>query len=420
MIALIRRTVYRGFDTFRDTICEKKHRTGKRKQVRNDPDEVLTRDMPHLHIVSDRLWYLANDAIDGRISTTNRSSGSDHPLSDVPRDSRMPLSEILICSICDERTHVIGSNGYRCRNTANDVPPEKLCWNRASTKLANAHGAIRDALHAEIQRLNEPQVQRAIFGSITQLLAGDDQTTANRDGRRLQLRDEKQRLEATLNNLLDIAERGTSTGDSLAVRIEQREEKLARVSAELEDIDVESNVCLTGKDFTDRIEEFDERLQRFDRDVRDDLKQLVGTIEAVPHQQFGSDKVVLRGRFVFYPYELLPARVRLALKKLHGDRLEDLLPDCLKPVAISVDLFEPSTEPKHGKVALELHEQGLGPTAIGKRLGISKRCACIARDYGRQLRQAGLDDPFIELTEPPANASRWGSRPRRSDSHSDR
>ena len=200
VIALIRRTVYRGFDTFRDTVCEKKHRTGKRKQIRNDPDEVLTRDMPHLRIVSDHLWYLANDAIDGRISTPNRSSGSDHPLSDVPRDSRMPLSEIPICGICDERTYVIGSNGYCCRNTTKRTRPENFCWNRASTKLANAHGAIRDALRAEILRLKEPPTQKSIFDSITQLLAGDDQTTTNRDSRRLQLHDEKQRLEAALNN----------------------------------------------------------------------------------------------------------------------------------------------------------------------------------------------------------------------------
>ena len=113
-------------------------------------------------------------------------------------------------------------------------------------------------------------------------------------------------------------------------------------------------------------------------------------------------------------------RVRLALQKLHGDRLPDLLPECLQPVAISVDLFKPSTEPKYGRAALELHEQGLGPTAIGKRLGISKRCACIARDFGRQLRQAGVDDPFIELTKPPTFACRWGSRPRRSGPQSDR
>ncbi len=177
VIALIRRTVYRGFDTFRDTICKKKHRTGKRKQVHNDPDAVLTREMPHLRLVSDHLWFQANDAIDGRISTTNRSSGSDHPLWDVPRDSRTPLSKILVCGICSERTHVIGSNGYRCRNTTKDARPVEPCWNRASTKLAIAHSAIRDALRAQIQRLKEPLTQKLIIDSITQLLAGDDQTT---------------------------------------------------------------------------------------------------------------------------------------------------------------------------------------------------------------------------------------------------
>ena len=103
-----------------------------------DPDSVLTREMPHLRIVSDHLWYQANDAVDGRISTDNRTSGSEHPLWNIPRDSRTPLSKILVCGICGERTHVIGNNGYRCRATTKRAVPGTFCWNRASAKCENA------------------------------------------------------------------------------------------------------------------------------------------------------------------------------------------------------------------------------------------------------------------------------------------
>jgi hypothetical protein len=40
----------------------------------------------------------------------------------------------------------------------------------------------------------------------------------------------------------------------------------------------------------------------------------------------------------------------------------------------------------------------------------TKRQANIAVQYGEEMRAAGLIDPYIELTEPPAAASRW--RPR--------
>jgi len=65
-----------------------------------------------------------------------------------------------------------------------------------------------------------------------------------------------------------------------------------------------------------------------------------------------------------------------------------------------------------------LAESGLRPTAIGKMLGMTKRTACIARDYGKALKAAGQTDPYIELTEPPENASRWrpnGRKGRESD-----
>ena len=76
-----------------------------------------------------------------------------------------------------------------------------------------------------------------------------------------------------------------------------------------------------------------------------------------------------------------------------------------------VDLFEASTRPAHGLEALRLKEvESLGPTAIGRKLKISKRKADLAVQYGEALQAAGLTDPFIELKEEPVKASRWGPR----------
>jgi hypothetical protein len=43
---------------------------------------------------------------------------------------------------------------------------------------------------------------------------------------------------------------------------------------------------------------------------------------------------------------------------------------------------------------------------------MNKRRANIAVQYGRLLRAAGMSDPFIELIEAPATASRWRTHPR--------
>jgi hypothetical protein len=78
---------------------------------------------------------------------------------------------------------------------------------------------------------------------------------------------------------------------------------------------------------------------------------------------------------------------------------------------LTVDLFEPSTGPKHGVAAERLdREEALGLTAIGRRLKITKRAAEIAVQYGRLMREAGLADAFIELTQRPSSGSRWRER----------
>ena len=124
----------------------------------------------------------------------------------------------------------------------------------------------------------------------------------------------------------------------------------------------------------------------------------------------GGDKVVLRARVQLRLLGLIPAGVGLFLSALP----ENSVPECLRSTVLHIDLFEPSTGPKYWRRALELEGQGYGVTQIGKKLGITKRAGCLARDYGRMMQQRGLDDPFVELTEAPDKASRWRGRQSRS------
>jgi hypothetical protein len=111
--------------------------------------------------------------------------------------------------------------------------------------------------------------------------------------------------------------------------------------------------------------------------------------------------------FSFTPVSaLLPTRTRAALIGLHG-KLDDL---GFERPAVKVNLFKPSTGPEHGLNAVALKAQGLGLTAIGKTLGITKRKANLATQYGEAMLAAGITDPFRELTGPPEKASRWGIR----------
>jgi hypothetical protein len=74
---------------------------------------------------------------------------------------------------------------------------------------------------------------------------------------------------------------------------------------------------------------------------------------------------------------------------------------------LTAELFERPTGPKHCAAVMAFEGTGLGLTEIGRRLGIEKHEVWVARTYGRKLRAAGLTDPYTELTEAPAAASRW-------------
>jgi DNA invertase Pin-like site-specific DNA recombinase len=400
VIALIRRLDYRGLQEFRHTVCKKQFRSGKHKQERNTPEEVLQREMPHLRIVSDHLWNLANAAIDARCTTNNRLCGRDHPLHGIPRGTKTPLSSRITC-VCGQATEIIGKNGFRCRNIHGDYE-EPACWNRATAKVQITHDAVADAIEQHFES-HEPSLSEAMAQLQNRL--GEQKS---REHRRKTLQQERQEHESALKNLADAIEGKAGPAETILRRIDEREDRLRKVIAELEDIDRDNQtVCLpTAEEFTSRLRDLVTRLRAVDRSVWGDVGLVVLQMCAIPCQQFDTNKVVLQGRLEVNLAGLLPPRARLALMNLQTDDL----PQVFRPATLEVNLFEPSTGPEHGKQAAEWAEFGVGPTEIGKWLKITKRKACLAIEYGRKLRAAGVTNPYIPLTGPPASASRWGSR----------
>ncbi|EAQ81417.1 recombinase family protein [Blastopirellula marina] len=147
---LIRRSIYRGHDVYRHKVSEKKLRTGKSKQ-RHRPDQVLTREMPNLRIVSDALWYAANRKIDERRRNNGVPSGDEHPLAGIPRTTRFPLSTLFVCGICGGKMWSDGRNegGYRCSNSGSGA-----CWNKATALRGLTHRQISEVVVRELLSLN--------------------------------------------------------------------------------------------------------------------------------------------------------------------------------------------------------------------------------------------------------------------------
>ena len=396
VIAMIRRTVYRGFEPFRDTVVKKKYGSGQHKQIPNERDLVVTREMPHLRIVSDALWYAANDVIDGRNMRKNRPTGLDHPKTGIPRDSHGPLSQIFFCR-CGAKMHMDGrgTGGYRC-----SAAPSGSCWNKATALRALAHSKIGATIADRLI---------ASDGIIETLI--DRVRRAMQDGEPFKKRDDELRKEET--ELTDICDRLThliekakeKSVDRLMKRLQSREAELARVTAEREWLKTQQTTISslpTKEQIAVKLQEVGKKILDMDREAGCLLRQFVSRITAFPCRQFGSNKVVLRARIQMQLASLLPAHLTAFFKGESANAIP-----ILTPVEITVDLFDPSNGPKHFVRALALSEAGITLEQIGKELGISKRAAHVAVQFGRDMKEAGLTDPFIELTEAPQEASRW-------------
>jgi site-specific DNA recombinase len=397
---LIRRPDYRGHQVYRGRISQKEYSTGKRRPKPNEPNEVLARDVPNLRIVEDWLWYAANAAIDGRRRQREIPRGRASSHYGIPRDSRGPLSGVFRCR-CGAKMQVAGriKGGYRCSGM-----PRGDCWNKATALRDEAHRRIAQAIKRQLEDLNG-QVERLVKDA-TYLL----EDAGQREARRTRLQQKKVELEATLERLLKAIELGKGQGEALVARLNTFEAKLDRINAKLDRLGQQAQVCSppTSDEIHNRIREKIAAVEKMDRSSRDEIKSLVDTICAIPYQQFGGGKIVLRAKFTLYLASLLPARTRAALQSLYNVSLAAEF----EQIPMVVDLFEPSTGPAYGLRTFELTMDGLGLTAIGERLGISKRRANIAAQYGEALWEAGLTDPYIELTEAPAAASRWRRHPR--------
>lgn len=400
--ALIRRSIHRGHDVYRKRVTVKKLRTGKPRQ-RHDPAQMLTRDMPHLRIVSDALWYAANRKIDERQRNKRVPSGDNHPLANVTRETRFPLTNLFVCGICGNKMWGDGRNegGYRCGGVR-----DGSCWNKATTLRDFAHQQISKAIVHELLSLGS--TLHVIVDHISELLRLETSSETQRS----KLSEKVQRLTERCVRLAEAIANGSSNGNSTTILnlLQSEEQLLEEAKSQLKELDEQTITRLevSPEIIRRQIRQTASDLLDLDRTAGLLLARLIdGKIQAFPHQQFGSNKIVLRAEFDFRPVGILPDQLRAALA---GRKIE-LTPEAIPSKKIVLDLFELSHAPRFAMRAVKIKEASPTTTLeeLGKELGISKRSAHLALEMGKEMGAIGITDPFVRLREKPDRASRWRS-----------
>lgn len=404
VLTMMRCPIYRGEEKYRVRISRKRHTTGRSELIRNpNPQKILTRKMPHLRIVEDWVWHQANRAIDERSTNKDPVFGIDHPLYRVPRDSRSPLSNVFICGICGNKMYMEGRNegGFRCSASRRDG-----CWNRATALRDFAYRQIGVGISEAILRSSE-----TILDPLTDYTERLLLTPKNIEQLRTQLNRRRTELKRQQNNLLKLVMDSDKSPEFVVEKAKEIQSQLDELKYDEERLQSQLSQARslpTRDEIAAKFLEAAEQILSMDRIAGDVLERILkGPIRAVPCQQLGSNKVVLR------------AEMTLQLVKFGGRGLSLQLPSEEELTAdpevyeekVTVDLFEASSAPANAMLALEYYDRDPDhrPTLeeIGAHLGISKRAAHLALKMGKQLQERGLTEPFIPLTEAPENASRW-------------
>jgi DNA invertase Pin-like site-specific DNA recombinase len=404
--SLIRETLYRGWDVYGETVSEKQLSTGKRNAQQSDADKVLTREMPHLRIVSDELWHQANAAIDSRRPDRDYLSGPDNPLFGVPRDSRGLLTTLFKCGICGAPMHRGGRGGraYVC-----SAARKRNCWNRATAEHELIENAAKQVVREQLSSVDH--VVDEFLRRLTLLIGDRDSLRCRVDD----LTERKKKLKLRISRLIKIIATKTNPPESVLRQIEKFEGQLRKVAGKRNQLK-----RLLSRSMIPTREEVIRRLQAVITDLDADqmtagvaLRKVICRIEAVPFLQFNSSVVVVRGRIMIDVAGLLSVELASVLSELNAAGLEKEF----AATTVTLDLYRPSTVPAFAlkAEAINREQQNMSAEKVGKQLGLTKRVAHLAIQYGRALRQAGLEDPYIELTAPPEKAAHWGphKKPRR-------
>ena len=187
------------------------------------------------------------------------------------------------------------------------------------------------------------------------------------------------------------------------------ERELAEARAYLQEVQqerVDVKPEVTRDTILQVLRESADQLLAMNREVGPLLERLIpGKIRAVPYQQFGSTNVVLRAELELMLVNLLPLNLRAALE---GQPLDTQNANWMSPISIVVDLFPPAEVPANAMRAIALYEDsGMTLDKLAAELGMIRRQAHRAKDLGKAMREAGLSDPYIRLTEPPDAAAHW-------------
>ena len=308
--AIIRRTKYRGFETNRVKVSKRKLGTGKSEYVWNDEDKIQTRESPHLRIVSDHLWYKANEVVDKRRVFQKPIRGAGHPRRGTTRQRRGLLAGVFTCGVCGAPMHSHGKTDgvFRCSGAARGT-----CWYRGYCMRERVYPAVLEAVVDAVLSLDG--VRDAVLARVRELHAKGGSLAVELK----KLDKEEKKLVSAIERLSTAVESGDGTLSSLTSRLADRERDLAIVRSRRREVEEQAGrkeKLPSATKLLQHLEAVTVQLLGAEARAAVILRQLLdGPIRVVPFMRIDGKRVVPRLEFALNLVAALPSAVAAPLRQ---------------------------------------------------------------------------------------------------------
>jgi site-specific DNA recombinase len=404
---LLRDPILSGTRTYGDWLSTTIYRTGKKRRRKNTeaPEVEHYPELAHM-TVAEQAELIA--FMDARAEPNRHAVGPDHPLYNKPRERALWPAKHPRCGVCGETMYRYEAGDLKCRGCFVAKRPEGAgpgpgprCWNHLQVDCREIRARVLGWLVAYCEGF--PGFREALVDAAWREFQAEA-TRASRSGRS----DEEEiaellrrskflakaiakggELEALLDELAEIKGQLEAARARLAARLAgasgPRWGSRAAVEAELEA--ALSAVAATSYEFADL------------------MRRVIPVFTIVPVQALDSGLVRARGKLVVRLSALLEdgkgaaSGVDVTVAR-NGD------------LTLTIDLFEPSAHIRAIGACLEARRVNprVSLVKIEEGTGINRMTAKRALAYARKMEAEGLVDPYRELRERPASASRWRHR----------
>jgi hypothetical protein len=383
-------SVLKGVRVWNEKKSLRINKTGRRKSVKAAAEERLERHVPHWAFVeADRYDRLIEKLVKQNAKYSVPNQRGDDPRKGRPKKRTRWPGQHVFCELCGNM-FVYGGHGQAQHLMCNGAK-QYHCWNGVTCDGELAARKISEAVHAVLSGLPdfEPALLAALQDEAVQRQQDQVQQRDQADRDLDKVRREEERLVEAIKSGGGLEPLVNALKD-----VQSRKRELEHGRRQLQKQLPPPVEMPSVEQIRNTVREAFSHLSATSTGFGDVMRLIIPRIVAFPVRLCDGGHPVLRAQFQLDLSPYLPEALRLP--SVENQLRKDLV----------VDLFEMPQRAAFREQVIALRAQGLTERQVASQLGLTVAATQRAAALDRLMRDLGLTDPYVRLTEPPADYTR--------------